>query len=179
MYSFKTEGIILSTKNYSEADRILIVFTRSYGKLALMAKGVRRLTSRKRGSLEVFNQIKFSVSQSHGMGLITEVEIINPHSPIRKNLKKITLAYYFSEVLIKTTRDGEKHEELYTYLISTLSHLEKAKELKKLRLEFIKNALVLLGFWPASQPLYEPDIVLENVTERRLTTPRIGKKLLE
>ncbi len=175
---YKAEGIILSTRDYSEADRILTIFTKNHGKLSLIAKGVRKLSSRKRGSLEIFNQIKFSVSQNRGMGILTEVEIINSHNPIRKNLKKVALAYYFSEVISRTTREEERHDNLYDYLAQILSDLENTNKLKQLRLEFVRRSLVILGFWPAKKPLADPDFVLEEVVERKLTSTRIGKKLL-
>ncbi|MFH1792345.1 MAG: DNA repair protein RecO, partial [Patescibacteria group bacterium] len=57
--NYSTEAIILATKDYSEADRILVVYTKDFGKLSLIAKGVRKTTSKKRGHLEIFNYLKF------------------------------------------------------------------------------------------------------------------------
>jgi len=54
--SYKAEGIILKRINFSEADKILTIFTKRHGKVRAIAKGVRRLTSRKAGSVELFNQ---------------------------------------------------------------------------------------------------------------------------
>ena len=42
-----------------EADRILIIFSKKYGKITLLAKGIRKLGSRKRGHLEIFSKVKF------------------------------------------------------------------------------------------------------------------------
>ena len=78
--TYSSEGIILARKNYSEADRILTCFSKSYGKISLLAKGIRKLKSKKRGHLEVFSHIKFSASRGHGMDIITEVETINTFS---------------------------------------------------------------------------------------------------
>jgi len=51
MHGIKVEGIILKRRNLGEADRILTVFTLHKGKLPVLAKGVRRPKSKKRGSL--------------------------------------------------------------------------------------------------------------------------------
>jgi len=58
--TYSSEGIILSRKNYGEADRILTVFSKNYGKVTLLAKGIRKLISKKRGHLEIFSEVKFS-----------------------------------------------------------------------------------------------------------------------
>ncbi len=177
--NYKSEGIILSTRNYSETDKILVLFTKHFGKQTLIAKGTRKLTSRKRGSVEIFSHVKFSATRGKSMGIITEIETISTYNPVRKTLKKVSLAYYFAEVILKTIRDEEKNKELYDYLLNVFSRLEKTKELKKLRLEFIKEALVILGFWPASRPLLDPDYALEKIMEKKLTTVRVGKELLK
>jgi len=175
---YKTEGIILQNRNYSEADNIVTIFTKTQGKVVVIAKGVRKPKSRKRGSLELFNHVKLSVSQTRGMGIITEAEIVASHKKVRSSLNKASLAYYFSEVITALTREEEKNERLFAYTLKLFKFLESAKELKKLRKAFVKDILVILGFWPASKPLLDPDQVLEEVIEKKLKTPSIGKKLL-
>ena len=54
--TYKTEGIILKRINFGEADRILTSYTKHFGKISLLAKGVRKITSRKGGNIELFNQ---------------------------------------------------------------------------------------------------------------------------
>jgi hypothetical protein len=89
------------------------------------------------------------------------------------------LIYYFSEVISRTTREDEPHEELYNYLSNTLNKLKTEHELKKLRLDFITNTLVILGFWPKSKTLPNPDKFLEQITEKNFFSIRVGKKILE
>jgi len=55
--SYKTEAIVLKRVSFGEADRLVTVFSRNRGKLTLLAKGIRRLTSRKKGHLELFCQV--------------------------------------------------------------------------------------------------------------------------
>ena len=50
--NYTSEGIVLARKRYSEADRILSIFSKTFGKNVYIAKGVRKPRSRKRGHLE-------------------------------------------------------------------------------------------------------------------------------
>ena len=176
--SYSSNGIVLARKNYGEADRILVVYSKKLGKISLIAKGVRKLKSRKRGSLEVFSQIKFSAARGRNLDIITEAEIIDSYPKIRKDLKKVALAYYFMEVVGRTTHEGEKNPSLYSHLLKNLRMLKVSDSLKNLRKTFVYEALVLLGFWPKGKPMGNHDYVLEDITERELSSARVGKKLL-
>ena len=175
---FTSEGIVISRKNYSEADRILVIYTNDYGKLSVMAKGVRKLKSKKRGHLEVFSHIKFSASKGSGIDVMTEVESINDFHKIKKDLKKVALAYYFMEVVFKLTSQEEKNKELFRLILNYLDKLDIDKNLRTLRFSFIHDLLVLLGYWPVNRIMANPDKVLEEVLERQIYTLRVGKKLL-
>lgn len=176
---FSSEAIVLLRRNYSEADRILTVFSKDYGKLSLMAKGVRKPKSRKRGALEVFSQIKFSASRGKDLDLVTEVEIIESFNSIRDDLKRVSVAYFFVETVEKLTREGEKNVKEYDLLLRNLNDLKSTKSLRKLREIFIYEVLVLLGYWPKGKKLDSPDQALENITERNMASVRVGKAILE
>jgi len=173
---YSDQGIILSKKDFSEADRILVLFSKKNGRVSLMAKGVKKLKSRKRGHLEVFNEIKFSASETKGMDIVTDVEKIDNLE--FKTLNKISLAYYFVEIVNKVSQEGEKNEELYSLLLNYLNRLQTTNKLQKLRQEFVHKLLMILGFWPRRKRINNPDVVLSEVLEKEISSLRVGKKLL-
>lgn len=176
--TYTSEGIVLSRKNYGEADRILVVFSKHFGKLSLLAKGIRKIKSKKRGHLEIFTYIKFSAVVGKGMDIITETETVNDYSGVRTNLNKISLAYYFCEVVNKITHEDGAPSSVFVRLSQALLDLEKFTELKKLRLQFIYDILTDMGYWPEDRKMIDADIVLEDVIERKLNSVRVGKQML-
>lgn len=177
-HTYTSEGIVLSRKNYGEADRILIVFSKNYGKLSLLAKGIRKIKSKKRGHLEIFSRIKFSAVNGSGMDIMTEAVTLNDFAGVRVNLNKISLAYYFCEVVNKITHEDGNPSKTYLLLSNSLEKLETETELKKLRLEFIYKILTEMGYWPESEKIVDADIVLDDVLERKINSVRVGKKIL-
>ena len=175
---YSTQGIVLSRRNYHEADRRIKIFTKDYGKVVVLAKGVRRPKSRKRGSVEVFSKIRFSASRTKTFDIITETIPEDLYLSIRNNLRKMSLAYYFIEIIEKITSENEKHEVLYDLLVDFLERLKTETKLKKLRLEFIQKTLINLGFWPLGKELKNADGVLEDVLERKINSVRVGKAIL-
>jgi DNA repair protein RecO (recombination protein O) len=175
---YSSEAIVLARRNFSEADRILTVYSKHYGKITLIAKGVRKPKSRKRGSIEVFSYIKFSAARGKNLDIVTEVELIDSLKEIRSNLKKTSVAYYFVEAVNKLTKEGEENKPLFYLLADHLKSLKVSKNLKKLRLDFIYRLLVLLGYWPKGKKLEKADEVIEEITERELNSKRVGRRIL-
>ena len=112
------------------------------------------------------------------MDIMTEAETIDNFSKIRENLKRASLAYYFMEVIGRTTHENETHREVFEYVLESMERLKEEKKLKKLRLDFVRRLVSLLGFWPDGKPLLDPDGFLEGVIERKLVTSRVGKRVL-
>ena len=176
--AYSSEGIVLARRNYSEADRILSILSKDFGKISMIAKGVRKPTSRKRGHIEVFSQIKFQGRRGGTLDMMTEAETMDNFTGIRSDLKKAALAYYLMEVIGRTTHDGEPHKELYYLLLKYLKKVEFDKNLKTIKDNFIVEILRLLGFWPKGMALVNPEAKLIEIIERNLVTSRVGKRLL-
>jgi len=177
--NYSSEGIILARRNYGEADRIISILSKNYGRITVLAKGIRRPTSRKRGHLEVFSQIKFQAKRGKGLDILTEAETIENYGELRTNLKKAALAYFFMEAIGRMTHEDEPQPELYSSLLKNLKILKHEEKLRTLKDNFIVEVLTLLGFWPKGVPLPNPGVKLEEITERTLYSARVGKKLFE
>jgi DNA repair protein RecO (recombination protein O) len=178
-HSYSSSGIVLGRKNYGEADRIISVYSKDHGRISLIAKGIRRPKSRKRGHLEIFSLLKFQAISGRGIDLMTEAEIVDDFKEIRKSLSKVSLAYYFMEVIGKITHEQEQNIDLFNLIFDTLNKLKTETKLKELRLNFILKLLTTMGYWPHGQDLPNPDEVLEEVIERQIYAERVGKRMLE
>ncbi len=125
MRGFKTEGIILKRKNFGEADRILTVFTLSKGKISVVAKGVRRVTSRRSGNVELLNRVSMFLYQAKGLPILTEAESIETFQKIKGDLTLSTYAYHIIELIDKLTAENQENRILYEHLVRVLQRFEK------------------------------------------------------
>lgn len=174
---YSSTGIILARSRFGEADRIITIFTKDFGKLSFIAKGVRRPKSRKRGHLEVFNHIKFSAASGKGFDTLVEAEIIDNFSDLRKDLRRVSVLYYFVEVINRSLEEEASNQDIFNLLLSNIRALSASRNLKKMRLDFAVEVLEKLGFWPKGFGLKDPDKKLEEVIERKLGSIRVGRKL--
>ena len=177
--TYSSEAFVLARRDFGEADRIVSVYSKDYGRLSLIAKGVRRPKSRKRGHIEVFNLIKFQAASGKSLDILTEAEIIDGYTELRQSLKKISLSYYLSEVIGKITHEGEPNNIFFNLILNTFNKLKITKNLKKLRINFVSSTLVLLGYWPENKKIPDPDKELESVIERQISSVRVGKRMIK
>jgi DNA repair protein RecO (recombination protein O) len=144
--SYKLEAIVVKRKNLGEADRLVTVFSREQGKRSLLAKGIRRLTSRKKGHLELFNQVSLQIAKGRNLDLITEAAAINHFSRLRQNLNRVRIAYLLLELVDKLTAENQEHEAVYDLLGETLGQLDGDAASNNLIVDFEIRLLTLLGF---------------------------------
>jgi len=179
MGTYKTEGIILKRVSYGEADRILTIYTKHYGKIRAIAKGVRRITSRKAGSLELFNHSVLFLAKGKNLDIISEAQIVNSFRLWRKSLIKVGLAYYFCELVDRLTPDEQENRGVFELLRDYLAKLNKAS-LPELVRSFEEQLLEELGFGVSQAARRAPGSLkayIESITEKKINSPKILRNL--
>lgn len=76
MHYYKTLGIILKSEPYREADRVYTIYTKRYGKIRAMAKGVRKIKSKLAGHLEPFSLTNLMIVKGKMIDKIISARLI-------------------------------------------------------------------------------------------------------
>jgi DNA repair protein RecO (recombination protein O) len=73
------EAVVLRQYALGEADRIIVFFTKEFGRLRAVARGARKLKSRFGGSLEPFNQVQlqFFLKERAELARIEHCEVLH------------------------------------------------------------------------------------------------------
>jgi len=147
---YRTEGVVLRRQNLGEADRLTTVYTLDYGKLRLVAKGVRKLRSRKAGHLEPFTRVALLIARGRELDIITQAEMIEDFLALRSDLDQLGYASYLVELVDRfTVEEGEENRAQYQLLLESLEHLaEKKADPAAIILYFELKLLELVGYRP-------------------------------
>ena len=115
MQTKQTKAIILARTNFAEADRILTILTKDFGKIKVIAKGVRKERSKLAGSIEPFcvSDISFIVGRSE-LGTLTSARLSVYYGDFINNLEKLDFAYACLKTINKIT---EHHTEESHFLL--------------------------------------------------------------
>lgn len=178
MKSFKAEGIVIKRSNYSEADRIVTIFTKKNGKIKVKASGVRKIASRRSPHIELFNYCVFGLYQGKNMYSLTEVESKECFPLLKKDLRRIGLAYHVCELVDGLCAENQEHPEVFMLLGKTLRSISKEENLEEVIHEFELELLRLLGFYKTtSSSRINTQELIEEILERRLKTKQILPRL--
>ena len=122
--SFRVDAVVLRHSDYGEADRLLTLFTRQSGKMRAIAKGARKIASRKAGHIEPFTHVKLQLAKGKDMFLITQADTVDAYLPLRDDLILTSQASYVLELLDRFSyEDGAEHPATFRLLTETLSRL--------------------------------------------------------
>lgn len=146
MRGFKTEGIILKRRNFGEADRILTVFTFHRGKISVLARGVRKITSRRAGNVELLNRVQMYLYPGKNFLILTEATSLNTYQKLKSNLTLSTIAFHLIELTDRLTAENQENPLLYSNLLEVLTRLS-ARPRQLLIRAFEVKILKLMGFW--------------------------------
>ncbi len=144
------EAIILSQRDFGEADRLLIVYAKQLGKITILGKGVRRIKSRRGGNLDVLNYVTISLAYGQTFWLVTEASVISSFQEMKENLSKSLYGYYLAELINTLTPEEEPSLTVFYLLRDTLSLFSKHPR-RILILAFEIKLLHALGFFNADE----------------------------
>ena len=149
MKQLVTTAIILSRTDYGEADRIISILTPDFGKLSLMAKGVRRVKSKLAGGIELFSVSEITFIKGRGeVGTLVSTRLLKHYELIVKDLNRTMLGYELIKRLNRATED-EPEEAYFNVLRDTFEALnDHSVSIDLIRFWFAVQVMRLDGYTP-------------------------------
>jgi DNA repair protein RecO (recombination protein O) len=148
----KTEAIVLKSLKFGDTSKIVTLYTKDYGKIKVIAKGIRKPKSRLAGTLETFFhiQIVFYKKLTTEIYLLSQAEIIKPFQKLTKDLSRYAFASGALELLDKLITGEEPNPKLFELTLDTLSFMESCpqKSLEKSFWFYVLNLADILGYKP-------------------------------
>lgn len=152
MPTYQADAIVLRRLDYGEADRIVTLLTREYGKLAAIAKGARRGKSRVSGSLDLFARSTMMLAKGRNLDVVAQVERRSDARHIAGDLQRTAYACLVTEVVDKVLEDRHPVDEIFDLVVRTLTDLNVLERSPRADAAwFLMRMLELLGYQPQLQ----------------------------
>ena len=149
---YRTRGLIFKKEDRGETNELLTIYTKDFGKLKILGKAIKKIKSKLRSGAELFylSEIEFIQGKTHKT--LTDAISIEEFKNLKKNLRRLQIAYKISEILDKFIRGQESDERIWQLLIETFDRLN-APDLKPSICDlqyyyFFWNLLSFLGYQP-------------------------------
>ncbi len=150
MSLIRTQGIVIGEVNTGEADKILTVFTKKYGKIQASVKEARKPRSNLIACSQflVFSDFIFFKGKSE-IYKVNSCDIIEPFYNIRNSISKLTYASYAAEVIREVIHENMQSYRVLQLFLNTLfalSETDKSPELICRAFEF--RLMAMIGYKP-------------------------------
>jgi DNA repair protein RecO (recombination protein O) len=147
------EAIIVRSRDYGEADRLITFFTRNHGQLTGIAKGARRSRKRFVNTLEPLSYVLLTYAERTTAGLvrIDASELRDPFTSLRGDVSRLAYASLGCEMIMHLAPERQANPLLFSLLHHYLQRLEQTTDPENTALLFQIRALCLGGYAPNLQ----------------------------
>lgn len=180
---YTAHAIVLKRRSVGEADRIVTIFSKEYGRMRVYARGVRRVHSRRAPYLEIFFDVALVLYREKTWDSVTEATPIHAFSRLRESLPRVSVGYYLCELVDALLPERQEHRDVYTLLLgalTTLNESEKADPVivgEQFAIELLRN----LGYLARDRTLSSGQIdpYIESIIEKRIRSHRLLTKFTD
>jgi len=175
--SFSDVGIVIRSVDSGEADKFVSIITQNHGLQDFVARGARRITSKKAPHLDLFNLVKFQSGRGEHPHFLEQVESISYFPRIKQDFSKVGLCLTIMEILIYTLPVEVEDKEIFLSTRSFLEAVEKSdspKETNRLGRKFGLFLLRHLGYpLPRLPETAKLTTYFESIMSKKLIGPQI------
>lgn len=145
-----SEALVLATRSYSNTSLIVTLFTSQFGKVRLVAKGVRAPKSRTGISLEPGTLIhsEWSIRESSELGTLRNCESLEVFHRLWRDFDAMNLAARLMKTIDQVIGLFEGYREHFELLLIAFRAIEANGNLKQIEAFFMPNLLRRLGLAP-------------------------------
>jgi DNA repair protein RecO (recombination protein O) len=145
----RTDAVVLKSMKYRETSRIVTLYTRSYGKVSVVAKGARDMKSKFGASLEPMTHISAILYKKphRELHLLSKTDILGGFRRLHSDFDCMNIGYAVVDLLNSVMHGEEEHPAVFHLLLDTLTALnEGTKNLLNVLYYFEIRLAALLGF---------------------------------
>ena len=150
---YRSQGFFLKKSARGEADELFTIYTKDFGKLKIIGKAIRKITSKLRGGVGLFylSDIEFIQGKTHKT--LTDASLIENFKDIRQNLVKLRIANEIAELVDSLIAKEEKDEKIWELLNEVFQKLNNPRlpvaSCQLLYYYFFWHLVSILGYQPA------------------------------
>ena len=118
---YRALGFILTKENVREADQLFSIYTKDSGKVKILARAIRKITSKLRSGIDLFYLSEIEFIQGRNYKTLIDAAAIKKYKAIRQNLETMEIAQRISKSADVLIKGQEKDERIFNLLIDVFN----------------------------------------------------------
>ena len=142
---YNEPAYVLHLRDYRESSALVSVFTLNFGRMAVVARGVKRPRSPWKSSLQPFRALMLSWQGRTELKNLTDVET-RPSSPLPTGQRRLYCGFYINELVERLLPVQDPHPELFGAYVEALADLECSSSEEVALRRFEQQLVTALGY---------------------------------
>lgn len=126
-----TEGIILKKDDAGEYDALFTLYTRDFGKIRALARGIKKEGAKLKGHLEPLNLSRVGLVSGKSGERLIQAETLNSWPLLRRDYERLAAAYHAAALVDSQCFPGDRDEGLWLMLVKSLQKIEKEEKIER------------------------------------------------
>jgi len=146
----KSEAIVIRRSDFRETSLIADFYTRDFGKISGVLKGIRTQPGKFASTIEPFSfvEIIFYRKRNSSLHLVSQVDLRDNFDSLRQNISKSGACSFMMELLNAVMPAEDKNEAVFDLALACLQELQANNYAEKIMTIFKIKILALSGFKP-------------------------------
>lgn len=147
MEEIKTRGIVISSKDFKDSDKLVTIFSLELGLIHARLHGVKKSGAKLAFACQPFALIEFMLIQKSGFYTVINASSIDQFFEITSDFDNYIFMLACLEVVEKTVKENDLQKELFLLLLNSLKLVcyEKVSAMTVF-IKFMLEAMNFLGF---------------------------------
>lgn len=144
-YNYVTDAINLKSYNLSEADKIIVLYSKDKGLLKGVAKGLKKPKSKLGARMDLLAANNLTMLKCKSIDRICQAQSLNMFKNTRKNIDKLVYSSYLTEIVTNFgVEDDPSSKEIYNLLYKGLNRIDAAHDKREILIAIIKFQLKMM-----------------------------------
>lgn len=164
----RTEAIVLRRRILLNKDVLITFFSCEFGKIQVIAKGIRKITSRRSSHIQTANLVQILVQNKDERFFLQETNLTSAFSKIKNNDQKIQILYFFLFIIERILPENQKEGEVYKLSKQFLVVLSlKEEHFSEFLTLYINRVLRFLGYIQKDKELHDLKLFIEEIIHEK------------
>mgnify|MGYP003599353342 FL=1 len=165
MNIIKSEGIVIKKTDVGEADAVLKVFTKEFGKIDIYVNGIRKSKKREKISTELMSVSEFLIYEKNGKYVSNSFAIKTFFSKISLDYSKLKFSYYLLHLVDKIYEYNSEDKEFYEKITDSFDYINNLDAKNEILLYYL--VLYLLKSLVINQGIYDYENITEEIKDEK------------
>ncbi|MEX2144908.1 MAG: DNA repair protein RecO [Candidatus Spechtbacterales bacterium] len=151
----ETDAIILNTRKSGEADELINIYTKDFGKLLLKVRAAKKITTKQGNFLHTPSIVRCGFVTTRGGYVLSGIKSVREYREISGNIFALGFVISFFRICDSILRDGQRDEKLWNLLTRVLEEASGAakrrdpgKILWRMEKAWLLTLLAVMGLKP-------------------------------